>query len=484
MRKINALQKITLLIFALIIYSSCNNPKTTSQIVFENLQKEYGFSETLKKFRVKYKSISPFSHQSYDYKHPEDPINGYNTSTTEIDLENEQFYSHNKGFYPGEFLFEFFHFQKDSLVISYDVNGVLIGKQVEVGEDTFSNVKKRATSFLDFTNVSDLLTYQKQGDSIETILSKEKNEAVIKHMDKDSSINIYTFKMNPTQLLSIESKAKNTKTVFSNYKDVNGISFAHSVDVYRSDNLQRQYVIEELNKITKVDPNKLVIPEGYIVPNKEKVQEQSKVIEIAKNLYLITTPDGGRNMLFKVTDKSITVFGAPISDKVSKNVISLIEDKFPNKNIDYVYVTHSHHDHIGGLNAYAQQNVTILADSYTIEAIKAYPRFEKDINKFKFSPIRHNQILNDVQFFIPKNSHSLGQSFAYFTDSQIIYEGDFLEVPFDNTIPTYMSKVEKEFVEFVRKEKLKIKRIVGNHRNANISLETMNAYYDSNTTKK
>ena len=50
----------------------------------------------------------------------------------------------------------------------------------------------------------------------------------------------------------------------------------------------------------------------------------------------------------------------------------------------------------------------------------------------------------------------------------------------DNAIASYMSAVEKEFVEFVNDEKLAIKRIVGHHRNGNISPEVMHRYDQEN----
>ncbi|WP_448564633.1 hypothetical protein [Thalassotalea ganghwensis] len=79
-----------------------------------------------------------------------------------------------------------------------------------------------------------------------------------------------------------------------------------------------------------------------------------------------------------------------------------------------------------------------------------------------------------------ESSHTKEQSLAYFEKSQIIYEGDFLEVPRDNTITRHMAQVEKEFIEFIRSEDLAIKRIIGHHRNNNISPKVMNAFYQAN----
>lgn len=186
-------------------------------------------------------------------------------------------------------------------------------------------------------------------------------------------------------------------------------------------------------------------------------------------------------MLAKESTDGIMVFGAPISDKLSEEAIALINKQFPDTPIASVYVTHPHSDHIGGLTAYAKRGIPILTDAYSAEAIGAYPKFQQDIERFKFQPINHKDVVGGVEFHVLENSHAKGQSFAYFPEAGILYEGDFLEIPYDNSTASHMPEVSKEFIEYVNGEKLLINRIVGHHRNNNISAETMNALYDANT---
>jgi hypothetical protein len=154
--------------------------------------------------------------------------------------------------------------------------------------------------------------------------------------------------------------------------------------------------------------------------------------------------------------------------------------QFPQKKITSVYVTHPYSDHIAGLTAYAKLGAEIRADAYSIEAIKAYPRFKEDLETFKFQMIANDELIDGVRFYVLENFRAKRQSFAYFESSGIIYQSDFLEVAFDNTIPNILPSYTKTFIDFIRRKQLKIERIVGHHRNNDISIDVINKLYDSN----
>jgi len=288
----------------------------------------------------------------------------------------------------------------------------------------------------------------------------------------------YQFNLLNLNLISMHRKKEDRTMFYEQYVYDSGIEYASHI-VYQTGKSSSVYTIENLTKKQQINPMKLSIPQGYggIVDNKNKALSSEM---IAKNLYLINHVANDRYVMFKVHHKGIMVFGAPASDKVSEQVMAHIKKKFPAKSITSVYITHAHSDHMSGLAAYAKKGITILSDEYTSKAIKSFSRFEKTKHLFKFTLFTDQEVINGVRFYLPPNSHARGQSFAYFIEEKIIYEGDLLEIPFDNTIASYMSQVEKEFVEYLEREKIEIKRIVGHHRNGNISPEVMQAYYQKN----
>ncbi len=478
-RPISYLKKIVLFTISILVISSCNKKEDNTAIFFKTLEKHYKNTEDFNKFSVSYMDSRHSPFQSYDYKNAYKSYSFNGEFEVEFDLTTKEYTKHSTKNFPGGFKFEDHIFKKDNLELSYDVNGVRFGKTMRLLNNRFNNTLDIAIEKIDFLNVRILLDAIKNKATVTTTFSE--NKAIITHMDKDSISKKYTFSLKPIQLISLENTNDNVKYNFLNATSKNGISYAKKVEVYEDHKFSGLFTITNLRKIKNINSSKQIIPDNYNLPKITK-KGISEITSIAKDLYLISSTNQSRNMVIKITGKSITVFGAPSSDKLSESVIGAIESKFPNKTIDYVYITHGHSDHMNGLAAYAKHNVTILATPHTISAIKAYPNFKDDIASFKFSAIAPDAVINNVTFYTPeKDSHCKQQSFAYFNDSGIIYEGDFLEIPKDNTIATYMSEQEKHFIEFVRNKKLNIKRIIGHHRNSNISVATMDAYYAANT---
>jgi glyoxylase-like metal-dependent hydrolase (beta-lactamase superfamily II) len=471
---------VTLLVMSSLyanVLQAHNNKDLTEQSIVESIRSHYEFSKPLNKFSISYEELKPIAFQSYHYKKP-DLIKS--TYLFDFDIEKKQFYVNEQSYYPGGFIFDNVYFSEKLHTLYYDINGFEQGKQVLKFDAQMNDFKESMIGVADFLVVDKLL--EEVSTKKIKVTFKKNNQAIIQVPQKDNMFVRYIFNTHPIELKSVYFSKKNATFTYNDFVKSNGITYASKVDYLVKNVLNKQFIINNVKPINKIEKSKLLLPSGYgpIINEEDKPLE---FIKIAKDLYLINHVSGDRHVLVKENHDGLMVFGAPISDKTSNKVISFINKNIPEKTIKSVYITHAHSDHMRGLTAYAKKNITILADEYSIEAIKAYPKFKGEIAQFKFQTIVNKQLINGVRFYIPKNSHSKGQSFAYFEQSEIIYEGDFLEVPFDNTVATHMSQVEKEFVEFVRKEKLKIKRIVGHHRNNNITLSHMNRYYLANTPK-
>lgn len=478
--KIAKLTRVKTLIMMCMIFNLSYAQKITKKNIVDKLKEKYEFMNSIEKYRVTYKFTSLNPYQSHNYKHPEDKVNGYGIYTIEIDKAEKEYFTHDRSQFPGNFVFEFKHFKNSEKAVSYDVNGVIRGKILRpLNKSAFERQRKRAGEVLSFEMVNDLLNGHKKGDNLKITINKQNTFVTIVHTTLDKIINTYIFDIKSLMLKSLISTKDNSIIAFKNYIIKNEIEYAKDLIIYRNNKLNANISIENFEKTTGISASKFTIPQGYVLPKKNQ-PTSSEITSIAKNIYLINIANNSRFIVIKVIDNQIMVFGAPLSKNISNEVIGLIENKFPRKVIKYVFVSHPHSDHIDGLVPYAKKGVTIVADDYTIEAIKSYPNFKETIKLFKFKAIENKQNINGVRFYVLENDHSLKQSFAYFENEEIIYEGDFLEVPADNSIPSHISTVEKQFIEFVRKEKLNIKRIVQHHRNANVTAAIMNKYYDVN----
>lgn len=445
---------------------------TENKDFLNQIKQHYAAGNDFKKYKISYTFEIPNPYQSYDYKSDK---SGHTVRVTEIDMVRKHYAEHDVNTWPGGFIFEYKDFQNDEISRLYDANGVIYGKRVRALElDSYDFAKTKNNLLIDFLVVSPLLSASV--DSIDVKMGSMKGHTAVVHTDSEGKKTTYEFSEMPLRLHSTLEHENNRKRTYEDYVKKGGLIYATKIMRYDDDKFSGIYNLSGLIETDGVTPSKLMVPEGY-GPLIEPSDDTLYSTKIADNIYVIADADANRNSLVEVSEDGLIILGAPVSDKRSEKMLEILDTEFAGKKINYVYITHAHSDHIGGLRPLAKRGIPILADKYSIEAIKAYPRFKDDIDAFSFREITHLEKLSGLTFHIPGNTHAIGQSFVHFEDAEIIYEGDFLEIPYDNTIATHIAEVAQQFVEYVRGQKLKVKRIVGHHRNNNISPETMDAYY-------
>jgi hypothetical protein len=417
------------------------------------------------------------AYSSWDYQAP----NRYTAfKVTEFDLEKKHYVESVAHNYPGGRKLDEVHFQNDTESFRYEKNGVPYGKRlIKQSLDDYDGFKDLIVVNINFLALRPLLEETDIETKIEVIQDKLSRETTLRHTANNDAVVEYVFDNESLHLLSLNNKSKRRIYYYDDYQTTNGITFARSIVQYTNNATTPTFIkhIDRFDIQERIDSSKLQIPQGYgpEIPKRDRTLVSK---EIAPDLYLVTDSSSWRNILFKVNDDEIMVFGAPISPKLAEQTIKLINSQFPKKEITSVYVTHPHSDHIAGLSAYAKRGIVIRADAYSIAAIQAYPPFAEQAMNFNFQTVEHDKVIDGVLFYVLENTHSKRQSFAYFNDSGIIYQADFLEVAFDNTVPKVLPSYTKPFIDFVRGKKLKINRIVGHHHNNNISVDVMNRIYD------
>jgi len=412
----------------------------------------------------------------WDYKTP----NVYmSVRSAEVDLARRHFYDNDILYYAGGRLYDRVKMQNDTESFFYERSATTIGKAIQNrGMDNFDRSMQYMVMNIDFLAIRPLLEESNVKGNITLHHDVKSGTTTLKHKTSDDKIFDYKFNNNPLQLVSVNRGALGLY-VYDDYQTTRGITYARSIHKYFEGTTKPTYITfnDHFEIIDKVDPAKLQVPEGY----NSKIPKWDRTLiskEIAQDLHLVTDSSSYQNSLFKVNGDKITVFGATEDTALAENTIKLILNKFPNKKITSVYVTHPHGDQIDGLKAFVDQGIKILADEYSISAIKAYPRFADDITRFKFQTIEHEQIIDGAHFYVLENIHSKRQSFVYLKDSGIIFQAHFLHIPYDNTIAKIIPSYTKTFIDFVRSKQLKVNRIVAFNRNNDISVEVMNKTYD------
>jgi hypothetical protein len=414
----------------------------------------------------------------WDYKTPNRHLS---QRLVEVDLVKKHFYDNDVLYFSGGRLYDRVQYQNDKESFFYERSHTTFGKAiVNRGMGNFDRVVRYLFTKVDFLAVRPLLEEANVDGNITLHQDKKSGTTTIIHKISDDNIVDYKFNDNPLHLVSINHRPLNAIFHYDDYQTTNGFTFARYIESYYDGAKEPSYITfnDQFNIIDKVDPAKLKVPDGYgpIITRGDEILVSK---EIAKDLYLVTDSSAALNSLFKVNGDEIIVFGASGSIGLAKKTIELINNQFPKKTITSVYVTHPHGHQIAGLKVFVDLGVEILADEYSIAAIKAYPSFADDIIRFKFRTIEHQKIIGDEHFYVLENMHSKRQGFVYFKESGIIFQAHFLHLPLDNTIPKVVPSYTRTFIDYVRHKQLKINRIVGNYRNNNISVDVMNKVYDA-----
>ncbi len=421
------------------------------------------------------------SHNYWDYQTPNRIMA---QRTVEIDLVKKHFYDNDIYYTSGGLLLDRAHFQNDKESFAYEMNGSSYkGRRIlNQGLGQFYRMGYILLD-VDFLAVRPLFKENNVEKNITLQQNKKSGTITLSHKTSDGdneNVVEYEFSRVPLQLVSLNDKLKRTLFVYEDYRTARGLTYARTVSQYIDGATEPNYIIynDQFEIIEQVEPTKLKVPAAYgpEIPKSDGVLVSKK---IAEDLYLVTDSSARRNSLFKVNGDEITVFGASGYPALAEKTIKLISEQFPQKKITSVYVSHPHRYEIAGLKVYVDQDIEILADEYSIAAIKVYPAFANDIARFKFRTIEHEKVIDGAHFYVLDNMHAKRQSFVYFKNSGIIFQSKFLHIAVDNTIAKVIPSYTRTFIDFVRSKQLKFNRIVGNHLNNNISVEVMDKTYDA-----
>lgn len=151
---------------------------------------------------------------------------------------------------------------------------------------------------------------------------------------------------------------------YNDYKDFSGVKFPTKIAIE-----QGGFPAWELS-ISAVTPNaplELPVPDAVASATVPPVQVASS--SLGKGVWHLT--GGSHHSLVVEFADYIAVLEAPLSEERSLAVIAEARKLVPNKPIKYLFTTHHHFDHTGGLRTYAAEGATIVTHASNV------PYFEK-----------------------------------------------------------------------------------------------------------
>jgi len=139
----------------------------------------------------------------------------------------------------------------------------------------------------------------------------------------------------------------------------------------------------------------------------------------------------------------VIVVEAPLFEERSLAVIDAIEERFPDKPIRYVVVTHYHVDHSGGVRAYAARGATVVAHESIVEFLAGVLERPSTIRPDSLSEetgvtptvdsVSDTLDLTDgtrtVQIRHEPNEHAEGMVIAYLPNERLAFVSDLYSPP-------------------------------------------------------
>ena len=258
---------------------------------------------------------------------------------------------------------------------------------------------------------------------------------------------------------------------FSDYKDNSGVKFPSKIAISEGG-----FPSWELNT-TKVAANAaadLPVPEAVTSATVPPVQAAST--KIADGVWHVA---GGSHHSVVVEFKEyVAVIEAPLSEERSLAVIGEAKKLVPNKPIKYLFTTHHHFDHTGGLRTYAAQGATIVTDdsnvayfekTLTAPATIVPDSQAKNPQKAVFQPVTDKWVLSDGQQTIEVyptdgDTHTKEYTLIYLPKSRILVEGDaFSPGPANAPPPPTPAPNAVKLYDDVQKLKLNVTTIAPIH---------------------
>jgi glyoxylase-like metal-dependent hydrolase (beta-lactamase superfamily II) len=187
------------------------------------------------------------------------------------------------------------------------------------------------------------------------------------------------------------------------------------------------------------------------------------------------TTGGGANSLIVEMRDHLIVFDAPVNDWFSNWVIKAAKEKYPNKPIKYLVLTHHHMDHTGGLRAYAAEGAAIVVGAGNGAHFKQHlaapftlnPDLSpRDLSRTEVIEVADRRAFTDgtrtVEVIAIDNPHAKGLVIGYIPDAKLGFVTDIWS-PGRDPLPPKINPVLAAVVNGVKKAGITPARFAGGH---------------------
>jgi glyoxylase-like metal-dependent hydrolase (beta-lactamase superfamily II) len=266
--------------------------------------------------------------------------------------------------------------------------------------------------------------------------------------------------------------------IFPGYTTVGGLKLPAGRIVRRGGEVVQDIKISDAQINTHPAESAFERPQGFDDLPDNNPTPTPKVVELAKDVYLVQDAANGYNVMFIAMNDHVLVVEAPINDGTSKRVMAKIKETVPNKPIKYIVPTHFHDDHSGGIRTYMAEGATVVTTpgnkAYFEKVAKAVRTIAPDaltmnprtpiietIQNMKrvFTDGEHTVELYDIG----AGPHTKEMLIVYLPKEKIVFEGDLLGLPAGSTLIPAANETTIHFANRLQALGLAVEKIASVH---------------------
>jgi glyoxylase-like metal-dependent hydrolase (beta-lactamase superfamily II) len=175
-------------------------------------------------------------------------------------------------------------------------------------------------------------------------------------------------------------------------------------------------------------------------------------------------------------DTYLIVFDAPYMDGYSKWVIEQIRQRFKNKPIRYLVLTHHHIDHVAGYRTFVAEGAALVVGRGTTafwrKVVGSSDALGADTPKKKLSEAQIIEVAGShaiaegsrrLELYDLRSKHSEGMLIGYIPDAKLVFQTDIWTGPGVDPLGAQAMPRQRSLVDLVEKQKLDVTHVIGGH---------------------